>query len=478
VAQGGLEAPPDWEAASRNGAIRGAGPAAAAAGLALAATALAAWTWGLGPVLSGLHVSLFLLFALAASWRLLLPTISRTRAAPWRRPDPLPRYTVIVPLRDEAPMAGQIARSLQALQYPRDRLQALLVVEADDPATRDALLATGLPAFAQVLVAPPGAPATKPRACNAALAHATGDLVVVYDAEDEPDPRQLLEAAARFAAAPPSLAVLQAPLRITPRRDVLGRQFALEYAALFEVVLPALAALRLPFPLGGTSNHFRRDALAAAGGWDAYNVTEDADIGFRLAAAGFSAGMLRSPTWESAPETLDAWLPQRSRWLKGYVQTWATAMRRPWAGGWRRALALQATLGLAVLTGLLHGPLLLLALAAGGVALIDLHGTTVLAADAVLLGFAWVSTAAILMEGAARAGMRATLRDTALAIVYWPLQSLAGAYALQQLVFAPFRWDKTPHRPADAGTEPPRPPLDAPAPVRHTPARDPRPAAA
>ena len=135
--------------------------------------------------------------------------------------------------------------------------KVLIVLETDDHETQAAFAALDLPVGFQVLIAPPGTPQTKPRACNIALERAQGDLVVIYDAEDAPHPTQLREAAARFAADDGRLACLQAPLRIEPDPRFLPDQFALEYAVLFEVFLPALARWRLPFPLGGTSNHFR-----------------------------------------------------------------------------------------------------------------------------------------------------------------------------------------------------------------------------
>ncbi len=222
-------------------------------------------------------------------------TVLRFAAAVIARPPPdveplteaaLPAYTVIAPLYREAGMVRSLVRALCRLDYPTDRLQVLLALEADDEATLRAAAEAGLPDHMRVVIVPPGSPRTKPRACNVALEHAVGEIVTLYDAEDEPSPGQLREAAARFAAGPDSLACLQAPLRIVGARSFLARQFALEYAAQFEVVLPAMARLGIPFPLGGTSNHFRASALRAVGGWDPYNVTEDADMGFRLARAG------------------------------------------------------------------------------------------------------------------------------------------------------------------------------------------------
>ena len=178
-------------------------------------------------------------------------------AAPPLLDEDLPRYTLIVPLYREASVAAELVGNLARLDYPPERLQVLIVLETSDRETQAAFAALDLPVGFQVLIAPPGTPQTKPRACNVALERAHGDLVVIYDAEDAPDPGQLREAAARFAVDDGRLACVQAPLRIEPDPRFLPDQFALEYAILFEVFLPALARWRLPFPLGGTSNHFR-----------------------------------------------------------------------------------------------------------------------------------------------------------------------------------------------------------------------------
>ena len=176
-------------------------------------------------------------------------------------------------------MVCQLIERLSRIDYPSDKLQGFLLLEAHDQATIAVARAAVRPSWLELLLIPPGSPQTKPRALNSGLALATGALLTVYDAEDTPDPLQLREAAARFAADPTGrLACLQAPLRIRAGRLFLERQFAAEYASLFETALPGMARLGLPFPLGGTSNHFRVDALRAVGGWDAWNVTEDADL--------------------------------------------------------------------------------------------------------------------------------------------------------------------------------------------------------
>lgn len=426
-------------------------------GQAVAAVGLfAALAWGLaaapGATASWLAAGFWTLFAAAALWRALTPWLSGRPPPPTPAPARWPRYTVVAALRDEAAMIPQLVRRLSALDYPPDRLEGFLVLETDDLDTLAAVRACLMPAWLSVLIAPPGGPRTKPRALNAALARASGELIVVYDAEDEPDPGQLREAAARFAADPAALACLQAPLRIRRQHrpgehptPFLDRQFAAEYAALFEVALPALTRLGLPFPLGGTSNHLKTAALRAVGGWDAWNVTEDADLGFRLWAAGGRLGMLTRPTWETPPGPLSRWLPQRTRWLKGYMQTWGVHMRRPGRLRLRGLAALQLTLGLAIVSAAVHAPSLAwvaLGLASG-------PGAAALTPPAALgvLGLGLIAATATTAVGARRAGLDWGWADMARAPLYWSLTSLAFVHALWRLLRQPHAWDKTPHVP-------------------------------
>lgn len=418
-------------------------------------------------------------FLAVSSWRVALVMLSAGPAGQCAHvaTSNLPRYTVLVALHDEAEVMDQLVERLARIDYPADRLQGLLILEAHDSATIAAALATPRPAWLEVLVAPPGRPQTKPRALNRALPHATGDLLTVYDAEDEPDPLQLREAAARFAAdADGRLACLQAPLRIRRRHPALhpspflDRQFAAEYASLFETALPGMGRIGLPFPLGGTSNHFRVDVLREVGGWDAFNVTEDADLGFRLWARGWRLGVIARPTWETPPGDLSDWLPQRTRWLKGYMQTWGVHTRRPWRLGARGAFALTMTVGMGIVSASINGPSLVwLATTVLVAALAGLPPQTpALALSVLILGAAsaWLSCAI----GARRAGVPYGPTDMLVAPAYWALQSLAAAHAAWRLVREPFAWDKTRHRrdaPVAAGvTAPTHAALDEAAPNR------------
>lgn len=394
-------------------------------------------------------------FVTVSLWRVMMValSVSPPNEEPVRPPRRLPLYSVLVALHDEADIMDQLVERLARIDYPPGRLQGLLILEAHDHATQAAAMAAARPDWLKVFIAPPGKPGTKPRALNCALEHVTGEFLTVYDAEDEPDPLQLREAAARFAQDPTgTLACLQAPLRIRPPRRApegsafIGRQFAAEYASLFETTLPGMARLGLPFPLGGTSNHFRVDVLRRIGGWDAFNVTEDADLGFRLWDQGWRLGVISRPTWETPPSHLVDWLPQRTRWLKGYMQTWGVHTRRPWRLGLRGAVALLATVGAGIVSAAVNGPslawmtaIVLVATAAGLP-----PQTPVLALSVLVLGAAsaWLSCAI----GARRAGVPYGPTDMIVAPGYWALQSLAALHAGWRLVREPFAWDKTRHR--------------------------------
>ena len=365
-------------------------------------------------------------------------------------------YTLLVPLYLEGSVAAGLVRAMSALDYPPSQLEILFLTEADDDATRAALNAAGLGRHMQIVTVPDGAPRTKPRALNYGLTFARGEFVGIYDAEDVPDPGQLRAAAAAFRSAGPETACVQARLSIyNPGRNFLTRQFTLEYAALFDGILPALDRLGLPLPLGGTSNHFRRRDLENAGAWDPFNVTEDADLGVRLARLQKRVAMLDSVTWEEAPDTLRSWLAQRTRWIKGWMQTYLVHMRDPanlWRElGTRRFIGFQLIFGGLILSALAH-PFFYAAMVTG---LID--GTflklPVGGPDAALLwiccfnaaaGFA--SSIALVAMAVARRGGRLLARSALGLPLYWLAISLASYRALVEIATRPHFWAKTPHK--------------------------------
>ncbi|MFW5846101.1 MAG: glycosyltransferase family 2 protein, partial [Planctomycetota bacterium] len=246
-------------------------------------------------------------------------------------PEQLPVYTVLIPLYREARIAEQIVTHLRSLDYPEEHLDVKILLEADDAETRTAFeTIPDLPDWIELLVVPDVQPKTKPRACNHGLARARGEFLVIYDAEDLPDRDQLRKAVAAFAEQPGAVVCLQAHLAFhNHRQNLLTQLFAQEYNAWFQHYLPGLCRFGSPIPLGGTSNHFRTGDLREAGGWDPYNVTEDCDLGLRLAMAGKQVGILDSTTWEEANSRVGNWIRQRSRWFKGYMQTFIVWLRRP-----------------------------------------------------------------------------------------------------------------------------------------------------
>ena len=441
----------------RNGASRRAPSGFQITALALliltSSVALIRWTQ---PAISAGLLLFQTAFVVSALWKTIVAIASLRRPPPVPRPIEWPRYTILAALYDEAAVTPQLIANLARIDYPAHRLEAFIVLESHDHATLAAAQAAPKPPWLKILVVPPGCPQTKPRALNHALGHAKGDLITIYDAEDRPHPQQLRQAAARFVAQP-RLGCLQAPLRIRPSgragSSFLDRQFAFEYAALFEVTLPGMARLGLPFPLGGTSNHLRMTALRAAGGWDAHNVTEDADLGFRLWSLGWKLDVIDCPTWETPPGALDRWLPQRTRWLKGYMQTWGVHTRRPNRLGRRALFSLIMTLGATIVSAAAHAPTLawlVLALMVWGHSGV-MPPTPVGSLGVLALGAiaAWMGCAV----GAKRAGLTYRLSDMLAAPAYWSLLSLAFVHAAWRLVVEPHVWDKTPHDSADQAPE-------------------------
>nr|WP_303657260.1 glycosyltransferase [Asticcacaulis aquaticus] len=363
----------------------------------------------------------------------------------------LPTYSVIVALYKEAKIVPQLTAALDALVYPRDRLEVLFALEDDDHETliafEDRLSTRADLSHMRVVRVPHGFPRTKPRALNHALAQAQGDLIVIYDAEDQPGPPQLLEAAHRFATGPADLACLQAPLRPLRGNTFISKQFTAEYAVQFDVLLPAFQAWGLPFALGGTSNHFKAPVLKAIGAWDAYNVTEDADLGLRLAQYGHRSALIATPTLESPPTTLTAWIPQRTRWIKGYIQTIIVHTRRLRDLRPDVAAALSVGIGLSALSALCYAPFTALLLANALLQVLEFGPFILPLQDWALLIIGTGSALWALKTGTRRAGVVFTTGDLLHAPVYWALQSISAAFALYQLVTRPFHWDKTDHEP-------------------------------
>jgi glycosyltransferase XagB len=364
----------------------------------------------------------------------------------------LPRYSVLVPLYREPEVVPHLLAALEALDYPRDRLDVQILVEPDDDTTRAALAAHTLPAWLRITIAPEGLPRTKPRACNTGLAAATGDLLVIFDAEDRPEPDQMLKAVAAYARLGPEVVCLQCRLdHYNSQQSLATRWATIDYLVWFRLVLPGLQRLGAPLPLGGTSNHFRIAALRELGGWDPFNVTEDADLGLRIARRGWRTCMLASTTWEEAVTTMPAWVRQRSRWIKGHLQTWMVHSRR----GALRAFGLRGYLLMALGTAGLMATLLINPLAwavvllwlALGWSIVDAHDPWSVAGLVVSAGLLLANLLLVAISVAACLGLRRRdLLAAAVQITFaWVLQSLAAWRAAWEFIARPFHWEKTRH---------------------------------
>ncbi len=411
---------------------------------------------GLFAVLAPVFLSAVLLRVIA-TWSALGAAPHPVLAADRRsQDDDLPRYTVLVPLCHESEVVPDLLSALRKLDYPHDRLQIIFAIESDDALTRHALERDAVADHMQIVIVPAGLPRTKPRALMYALQSANGEYVVVYDAEDAPEPDQLRKALQRFALPHRKIGCVQARLNVyNPRQSWLTRQFTFEYTALFDAILPALQRLSLPVPLGGTSNHFPRAVLDEVGGWDPYNVTEDADLGIRLARAGWTVDILNSTTWEEAPARFEVWFGQRVRWLKGWMQTYLVHNRNP-AQLWRdlgagRFIGLQILMGGLILSAFVH-PWFYAAAAYDA-----WHGGHLLTAPeqgasrvlwwlgVINLVLAYVTAVTLSVVTAIRRSCGSFAVQAVLVPVYWLLISAAAYRALAQLMTAPFWWQKTAH---------------------------------
>jgi cellulose synthase/poly-beta-1,6-N-acetylglucosamine synthase-like glycosyltransferase len=449
AANGLRSAQPELSAASH-----GRGPSI---GWVIAAAALATVAVAFPrAVATATSAALALTFLARTGLRVLGAVTAWQRWRPARlRPDELPVYTVIVALYDEAAAAEGLIAALRRLDYPPEKLDIKLVLEPDDIRTRVALDTLNLGAPFEIVIAPETGPRTKPKALNAALALARGTFTAVFDAEDRPAPDQLHRALDVFLVEGAATACVQARLTIDNTGDSwLAALFTAEYAGLFDVLLPGLAQRRLPLPLGGSSNHFRTGALRQVGGWDAYNVTEDADLGMRLARFGYRAAVIASTTYEEAPARLAPWLRQRTRWFKGWMQTWAVHMRQPFrlgrALGFAGFATFQLVVGGTVLAALVH-PLFIAALLYGATVgglfpdVEDIVAIIFFSLFGATLAAGYLTSAALGLIGLARRGLLGSAWVLLLMPLHWLLLSLAAWRALYQLVRDPHHWEKTTH---------------------------------
>jgi cellulose synthase/poly-beta-1,6-N-acetylglucosamine synthase-like glycosyltransferase len=364
----------------------------------------------------------------------------------------LPGYTILVPCYREANVLPEVLARIDALDYPRSKKQVLVLLEEDDDETIAKAKALRPPDNVRIVILPDGMPKTKPRGCNVGLLLARGEYLVIYDAEDRPEPSQLREVVESFRAEADDVVCLQARLNyFNADQNFLTRMFTLEYSMWFDYMLVGVEALGLPMPLGGTSNHFRTDRLRELGGWDPYNVTEDADLGIRCKAHGYRVGTSQATTWEEACSATWPWIRQRTRWIKGYMVTTAVHTRSVRqlfrTTGWRGVVGLYFFIGGTPATFLINP--LVVALGLYGIYGLPLHNYHVTdyitAMNTFSLVFGMLAMVAITMYTCRRRRQWNLLGYALLSPVYWLLHSTAAWRALYQLIRKPSEWEKTPH---------------------------------
>ena len=365
----------------------------------------------------------------------------------------LPVYTVLVPVFREANIVAQLVKNLGDIDYPTEKLEVLILIEAEDDETRAALENAKPPSHFHVVTIPRGAPQTKPRACNVGLYLATGDFVVIYDAEDTPDPDQLKKAVIAFERGGEKTVCVQASLNyFNADENALTRMFTLEYSYWFDYMLAGLDVLELPIPLGGTSNHFRTAALNELGGWDPYNVTEDADLGIRASAMGYRVGVINSTTMEEANTSVPNFIRQRSRWIKGYMQTSLVHARKPISLlkqiGFVRFMSFALLIGGTPLTFLFVIPfyiLTLFTLFLPNEWLFQIFPVWLLWLCLVNFVIGNSVMVYLSMMGPYKRGAFGLTVWAMFNPIYWFLHSLAAYKGLWQLLTKPHYWEKTEH---------------------------------
>lgn len=376
----------------------------------------------------------------------------------------LPVYTILVPVYKEKDIIKDLINNIQNIDYPHYKLDICILLEEDDVETIEAVREMNLPHYYSITIVPKSHPQTKPKACNYGLIRARGKYVVIYDAEDRPEPDQLKKVYLSFKELPASYVCIQSKLNyFNSNQNCLTRLFTQEYSMWFELLLVGIMQTSTPIPLGGTSNHFKIDFLREVGAWDPFNVTEDADLGIRLFKKGYKTAIVDSRTWEEANSDIMNWVRQRSRWIKGYMQTWLVHMRHP--------VQLYKTCGLKGFIGyqamVLGTPLLPLVNPIFWVLILLWYFTKAAWISSLFPGSLYYIACFQLIFGnfmftyTNAVGMYWVIRDCSLknkqpfsyglikyallSPLYWFLMSIAAYKALIQLLIKPFFWEKTTH---------------------------------
>lgn len=364
----------------------------------------------------------------------------------------LPSYTVFCPLYKEWEVLPQFTDAMSKLDYPKDKLQVMLLLEEDDQETVENAKKMNLPDYFEIVVVPHSKPKTKPKACNYGLLYTKGEYCVIYDAEDVPDPDQLKKALLAFNKVSSQTICIQAKLNFyNTNQNLLTRLFTAEYSLWFDLVLSGLHSISAPIPLGGTSNHFKTKLLREIGGWDAFNVTEDCDLGMRISKKRYATAVLDSLTLEEANSDYMNWFKQRSRWIKGYIQTFIIHMRDPHKFGLFHRLSFILIVGGKTFS-LFANPFMwaitisyFVFRSVIGETIESFYPAPVLYMGVISLIFGNFLYLYYYMIGCAKRGQWAVIPFVFLVPIYWLAMSAAAWYALYKLITAPHHWYKTKH---------------------------------
>jgi cellulose synthase/poly-beta-1,6-N-acetylglucosamine synthase-like glycosyltransferase len=373
----------------------------------------------------------------------------------------LPIYSILLPIfKESKEVIEQLFTALDKLDYPKDKKQILLLVEESDQETLKIIKTIVIPINYQLIIIPDFFPRTKAKACNYALQFVKGEFLVIFDADDIPEANQLLVVLDKFKTSlDKQLACVQAKLNYyNANENLLTKLFSLEYSILFDKILPGLANRKAPLPLGGSSNHFKVEVLKALKGWDIYNLTEDAEIGMRLAYHGYSTDLVNSYTLEEAPVTIYAWLKQRARWLKGFIQTYCLYLQNKYhlekkVGFKKNFLSLHFMLGLSTLS-LLLTPIMLMSgsylfyldKVVPSVFYKILHLLTLASSSVWITTISWQSYQTIKVSPfLQKNNLLDKIKCISIFPCYFILHVLAAFYAVFDLILRPFYWSKTQH---------------------------------
>jgi len=399
-----------------------------------------------------------------------IPHIQHEQAGELQSED-FPVYTVLVPVYHEAKVLPNVMRNLYQMDYPKNKLDVKILMEETDEETlgeakklglfgEPTKCVEGIPAenyreFLKIfepIIIPKADITTKPRACNYGLLRAKGKYCVIFDAEDNPDEDQVKNAAVTFANMPQDIVCLQSKLNFyNAHENVLTGWFSIEYSYWYDYYLQGLDRVDVPIPLGGTSNHFRVEQLRELGGWDPYNVTEDADIGIRLSRRKLKTAMIDCYTYEEATVKLGSWIRQRSRWYKGHTQTYLVHMRHPIKLlqdlGWRKFLLFQFTFGGGIYMPIIN-PFLWAITAVSLFAPWLFSSLFLLPIQAICIFNLVVGNLSFLFLYVWTCIKQKRNYFIPLALtmpLYWVLISVAAWRGLLQLITRPFYWEKTLH---------------------------------